>query len=126
MPGLGGVASGFGPSSDSASGSSSASASAGSAGSGDWYYKQAHSRSILELKVLEVLNNCLITQSRDALASDIRVNKHRFTAYKNHSFYKMAELLNRELNYQDRKTIKKHMANYITPDSSSGNKDDPC
>lgn len=91
---------------------------------GYWYYKQAHCRSILELKVLEVLNNRLTPEGRSALASQMHVNEHRFTCYKNHSFYKMAELWNRELNPQDRETIKNNMANYITPDSSSGNEDD--
>lgn len=78
---------------------------------------------MVELRVIKILEGRLLPHEMDRLDRPLKMYTHQFQAYRNYSFYKMAELYD-TLNNTDRKTIKRHMPNYVKSDTSSGSEND--
>ena len=88
-----------------------------------WKWKQVHTKALLNEKIAELVLQGITKDPKDAFRKEVIACRWRNAAFKNNAFYTMADMFD-TLNHQDRKTIKKHMPDYFTKDSSSGAEDD--
>lgn len=90
-----------------------------------WHFKNVNSKATLELEIAKIIKERvhLPEPERTAFNEKLFIHNEIVSTYKTTSFHKMKLIYDKNLNHQDRKTIKKHMPGFVTGDTSSDRKD---
>ena len=90
-----------------------------------WNYKTANSKAKLGIKVLEVLEenrhkfDLSELHNPENYESEIKNIRDTYRGIKNVSHYKMQDLYENKLNHNAKKSIRRHMINYVNKDTPS-------
>ena len=89
-----------------------------------WHFKNVNSKATLELEIAKIIGERVNLPEPERTALEDKLYHHRdaMSTIKSTAFYKMKHIYN-DLNHQDRKSIRRHMPGFVTPDTSSDRED---